>query len=377
MVMKQLILIGIAAVNTAFAGWPLYHGGPSLKGTAEEELGDRLERAWRLDAGGAVYSTPVSDGERIYVAAQKGQVVALNPGGSVIWKKTLTRTDDAGRDIPMRFDAPLACADGLVFAGNTRGTLLALEAATGNVKWRYETEGSVAGSPNYLVPRHSQESLTVVVLDQHTGALHGINALTGARRWKTEGIERCDGSPGVGEAYIVFGSCLAALHVFGTDGNHLRDIEVDGNGQIAGGTAVDGRLAFAGLRDGRLVCADLKTGDMVWSSEESEEQTFSTPAVTAQQVVYTSDDGYVYAVGRQDGKTLWRYDTGGMPSSPVVAGDRVVVSADGILHLLSLSGGSVIWSKEISDEITAPAVIGGMIVVGADDGTVSGWRAAR
>ena len=380
MIKEKITVWLLCTAAVCLGGWSTYHGDASLKGVGEAKLGDQLKLAWRYHAGGEVYATPVSDGERIYFTAKRGRVVALDLNGSEVWKKALTRSNDAGKDMPLRFEAPLVCVDGSVFAGTTRGVLIALDAKTGNEKWRYDTDGIITGSPNYIKSdrkdAQTQGHGKLVVLDQSEGSLHCIETATGKLLWKTEGVERCDGAPGIGEDHIVFGSCLAALHVYSLDGQQRKNIEVGGDGQIAGGVAVDGKQAFAGLRDGALICADLEAADIVWTSEESEEQTFSTPAVTDTLVVYTSDDGFVYAVDKKEGKTAWKFDTGGMPYSPVVAGEHVVVSADGVLYLLNQLDGTRVWSKEISDDITSPAIISGMIVVGADDGTVTGWRAA-
>ncbi|VGO21745.1 outer membrane protein assembly factor BamB family protein [Pontiella sulfatireligans] len=394
MILSKMITLLACCATAGYGEWNTYHGGGDLRGVSDAIVPPKPQLLWRYSAGGEVYSTPVSDGKRIFFSAKKGQVVALDLNGSKVWKKSFSRTNDAGAAMPVRFEAPLACADGLVFAATTRGTLHALDAKTGEEKWCYESGGIITGSPNF-VPRkinsdrkdaktqrteklsvlassRSKQS-AVVVLDQSEGSLHCLDVQTGKRIWKTEGVERCDGAPGIGNGQIVFGSCLAALHVYGADGKHLKDIEVGGDGQIAGGVAVDGKLAFAGTRDGGLICADLDAGDIVWSSDESEDQTFSTPSVTDKLVVYSSDDGLVYAVERVEGKTVWKFDTGGLPYSPVVAGDKVVVSADGVLYLLKLEDGAKLWSTEVSDDATAPAIIGGLIVVGADDGTVSAW----
>jgi outer membrane protein assembly factor BamB len=365
----------LAWCAVAYGEWPTYHGDSGLRGVSDAQLPDALELVWRSEAGAAVYNTPVSDGERIFFSAKKGQVIALDLQGSLVWKRSFTRSNDAGETVPARFEAPLACAGGMVLAATARGTLHALDGKTGQVRWSYASGGTLLGSPNGMQYTNARPSGLVIVLDQSEGSLHGLRLNDGKRMWKTEGVERCDGSPGIGDGTAVFGSCLAALHVYSTEGTHLKDIEVGGDGQIAGGVAVDGKLAFAGTRDGSLVCADLEVGDIVWSSDESEDQSFSTPAVTGGRVVYTSDNGFVYAVGRKEGKLLWQFDTGGIPTSPVIAGGKVVLSADGILYLLNLKDGRMVWSKEISDEITSPALVGGLIVTGADDGTVTAWGA--
>jgi outer membrane protein assembly factor BamB len=369
-------LLAFCAV-VAYGEWPTYHGGADLKGVSDVALGDTLEAVWQYNAGGEIYGTPVSDGARIFFAAKKGRVVAVELTGKKVWERNFSRTNGAGQEMALRFEAPLVCAEGLVFAGCTRGTLFALDAKTGATNWTYETGGIITGSPNVMDPRNTQQVRNVVVLDQSDGALHCLDIKTGKRVWKTEGVERCDGAPGVGEGRVVFGSCLAELHVYSTTGNHLKDIEVGGDGQIAGGVAVDGHWAYAGARDGCLLCIDLETGELVWSSEESEDQTFSTPAVTEKLVVYSSDDGFIYAVDKKEGELVWKFDAGGLPYSPVVSKDRVVVSSDGVLYLLTLVDGVKLWSKEISDDITSPAIINGMVVVGGDDGTVSAYRAKR
>lgn len=362
----QAVLICSAAA--VFAGWPTYHGGPDLRGVAEAQFPDAPELLWRFDAGGEILHTPVSDGERIFFAVKGGRLFAVDLNGSLLWEKQFTRINDAGQPMPVRFDAPPACGGDLVIAGTTRGTVLAMDAKTGDEKWRYETGGILTGSPNFI-PANG-----VIVLDQASGALHALELSTGALKWKTDGVERCDGSPGVSGGRIVFGSCAAALHLYSAeDGTHLLDIETGGGAEIAGGTAVSGNFAFAGTRDGSLFCADLTSGVLVWSSRQSASQTFSTPAVTDRQAVYSSDNGFVYAADRVTGGLLWSFETGGLPGSPVVSKDMVIVTSDGILHLLDLKSGQKIWSKEISDEITSPAVIRGMIVTGASDGIVSAF----
>ncbi len=380
----QLILL-TGFISPVFAEWPTYHGGSDLRGVAEVALPENLQQRWRYNAGGAICNTPVSDGARVFFAAKQGQVIALDLAGSAVWKKSFMRTNDAGAEMPVRFDAPLICNGGLVFAGTTRGSLYALDAKTGAEKWRYEMGGIILGSPNVILGRMSfdhedakaqrkETPDTVIVLDQSEGALHAVDIETGKRIWKTDGVERCDGSPGVGNGRIVFGSCAAALHVYSAaDGKHLKDIEINGDAQVAGGAAMDGNLVFAGARDGRLLCADAEIGDIVWSSDESKSQTFSTPAVTRDQVVYSSANGFVYSVTRTEGRLLWKFSTGGLPTSPVVAKDKVAVSADGVLYLLKLADGRKLWSKEVSDEISSPALIGGLVVVGADDGMVTAF----
>ncbi|MDF7799984.1 PQQ-binding-like beta-propeller repeat protein [Pontiellaceae bacterium B1224] len=366
MILSKVMPLLVCSIAVCSADWPTYHGDASLSGVSDATLPEQPQMRWRLNAGGAVYGTPVSDGERIFFAAKKGRVIAADLKGSNCWNRVFTYQSDSGQERTERFDAPLVCSQGVVVAGSVRGMVYAVDAATGNYLWSYDSEGTLIGSPNVIEKQ-------LILLDQSEGSLHALDLLTGKLLWKTDPIERCDGVPGIGNDHIVFGSCLAAFHVFSREGKHLRNIEIGGDAQIAGGVAVLGSHAFGGARDGGLLCVDLNAGEIIWSSDESDEATFSTPAVTEDRVVYASDNGFIYCANRTDGGLIWKYDVGGAPYSPVVAGDKVTVVADGTLFLLKLATGTKLWSKEVSDDITAPAVICDLLVVGADDGTVSGW----
>ena len=278
-------------------------------------------------------------------------------------------SDEKVKDGPVRerIDAPVACFDGLVLFGTSEGHFIALDTATGEERWRVQLTGPIRGTANYLAGTPSR----VYVIEQPTGVLNCIDPATGAVLWKGEGPERCDGSPSVSPDAVAFGSCAAAIHVFDpATGRLLRNIKIDGDSQVAGGVAQDEGLVFSGCRSGKVLQVDVKEGKLLWANDQSESEVYTTPAVNDQWVVAASNDSNVYGIDRADGRGKWKFDTKGSPTSPVIAGDKVVVAADGELFLLRLADGTKVWSLKISDEITAPAVAGDMILVGSEDGTV-------
>jgi outer membrane protein assembly factor BamB len=358
--------------------WNTYHGDAALSGAVSAALPDKFALLWRFRAGAPVSNTPVVATGRVFVANAKGEVVAADLHGELLWSVALTRgTREDGTPEEEVIDAPLACFDEVLLAGTADGTLYALDVATGEEKWRYEVGEPVLGTPNLLsVPAAGEEAdrAAVVVVSQSDGALHSVALADGQPIWQTEGVSRCDGSPAVGDGLVVFGSCVAALHVFSAaDGKLERDIEVGADSEVAGGVAVYGDAVFTGSRSGRVLQADLRTGDPVWVNEDAEDEVFTTPAVNRDSVVFASSDGYIYALDRETGNRRWQFDTNGAPSSPVIAGDKVVVASDGFLHVVRLEDGAPVWSYEVSDVITGPAVVGRMIIVGSEDGTVTAF----
>jgi len=217
----------------------------------------------------------------------------------------------------------------------------------------------------------------VYVLSRASGELHCLEAASGHILWKSEAIERCDGSPSVSVEAVVFGSCAAALHVFSPDtGKRLRNIEVGQDSQVAGGVALDGKWIISGSRSGKVLQADLQTGAVLWTNTDNDTEAFSTPAITKELAVVSHNDGTVFAMDRTTGKIRWQFDTKGYPTSAVIAGDKVILGADGELFMLKLTDGSKVWSFKVSDEITSPAVTQGLILAGSEDGTVAAFGPA-
>lgn len=353
---------------TKAAEWNTYHGNSALTGVADASFPETLEVLWRIKAGAPVRETPVVHDGRIFYATARGDVVATDLTGKQVWSKDFF-TGEKVKDEPVRerIDAPLACFDSLVLFGTSEGHFIALDTATGDERWRVQLMGPIRGTANYLAGTPNR----VYVIEQPTGVLHCIDPATGAVLWKGEGPERCDGSPSASPDAVAFGSCAAAIHVFdpGT-GKLVNNVKIDGDSQVAGGVAQDKGLAFSGCRSGKVLCVDLKGAKIVWANEQSESEVYTTPAVNDQWVIAASNDSNVYGIDRADGKGKWKFDTKGSPTSPVIAGDKVVVAADGELLLLRLADGTLAWSLKVSDEITAPAVAGDIILVGSEDGTV-------
>ncbi|MFO7973023.1 MAG: PQQ-binding-like beta-propeller repeat protein [Candidatus Hydrogenedentota bacterium] len=357
--------------------WNTYHGDFSLRGVAETHLPEELTLAWRFMAGAPVITTPVAGKKRIYFINSKGRIYAVNPEGSKVWSTAIPReARDQWSPTQQQFDAPPTYFRETLLAGSLDGILFALDAASGEIKWRADLDGTILGAANIaLLNGNGQEEARVYVIEQTSGVLHCLDFETGESIWQSDGVERCDGSPGVGGGTVVFGSCAAALHVFSADtGELLRNIPVGDDSQIAGGVAVIGNEAYSGSRSGAVVRADTDTGVLVWRNTDCNDEAFTTPAVSDEWVVFGNAGGDVYGLARDTGESQWTFSADAMATSAVIAGDKVVGGAEGTLFLLGLEDGRKLWSYEVSDEITSPALYGDLVLVGCDDGTVAAFH---
>ena len=113
---------------------------------------------------------------------------------------------------------------------------------------------------------------------------------------------------------------------------------------------------------------DTRRAAVVWANRCASNEVFTTPAVTTNRVIAASSDGFVYCLFKFSGRGIWRISTPGNPSSPVIAGDKVVVCSDGTVAVLRLRDGSIAWADKAGDATTPPVVSGGEIIVGTGDG---------
>ncbi len=356
--------------------WPTYHGATTLDGVADIALGDELRLVWTYDADAAVAHPPVTGPDRVCFADGKGVLHALDWKGQEAWSKTFTRFSAAQkRDVPQDFAAPLALFDSTLMACTASGAIYALDVADGNIQWSLDTGWPILGTPNLW--QDSTDDTTrnrLFLIDQSDGILHCLDFTSGAKLWTAEGVGRCDGSPSVSKDWVVFGSCACAIHIFEPSSSKMvREVLLGEESQVAHGVVISGDSMFSSTRSGQFVHADARTGAIVWENTDCEAESFGTPAVNDDTVVFTANDRTVYALERTTGHLKWKRALPATPTSPIIARDKIVVSAGGALFMLRLSDGEVLWTYSVSDLITSPSIAGNMVLVGSDDGTITAF----
>jgi len=358
---------GRAAEN---GDWPAFHGTAALTGASQADVPEKPVLLWRTKVEGPVVAPPVGGAGRIYCLGEGALVTALDMQGNSLWSTRLMATGKEGKPKPAEVVAPLLYVEKTVIAAAASGHVYALDAATGDTRWKHTAGDDIQGAPAFA--RTKDGKGLVLVMLQPLGAVRALDPATGDRAWESEPTARCDGHMGVSDGTIVFGNCDAGVQLLSAETGKKQLFIALGEGhEMAGGTAVDTGHAYAGSRSGALACANLSSGKIEWINEDGGGELFTTPAVAGNRVVFCSGDSTVFCVNRPDGNTVWRYETGGKePRSPAIAGDKVVAATDGTLFLLSLEDGKELWKWEVSDLLFGPTLIGGMIVAGTDDGHV-------
>jgi eukaryotic-like serine/threonine-protein kinase len=279
------------------------------------------QRIWKYRTGGPVSSTPAVAGATVYVVSYDGKVHAIDAKtGAPRWKfatggerrfeaKHLHGFQPAAQTVADPFDvflsSPLVVA-GRVYVGSGDGNIYALDAASGELQWKFATGDVVHASPAWADG--------AIVVGSWDSYLYALDARTGAERWRFHGGEDPDIHNQVG-----FQSSPAI---------------------------VDG-VVYVGCRDSNLYAIDAATGKERWRFNNAGSWVVGSPAVTQGRVIFVTSDSALYIVldaatgkpvARQEGKAF-------MFASPTVAGDVVLTGVmNGTLEARDLASGALLWT---------------------------------
>ncbi|MEK7767896.1 MAG: PQQ-binding-like beta-propeller repeat protein, partial [bacterium] len=119
----MVIVFVLIAAQAWAASWRMHRGFSERTGRALEEASPPLTQAWSVYVAGPVFASPVVAGDKVLVATENGDVVALSEAGAELWR---TNLGAAIRSTP-------AVRDGRVYVVATNGRLTVLNLAAGTV----------------------------------------------------------------------------------------------------------------------------------------------------------------------------------------------------------------------------------------------------
>ena len=363
--------------------WPMYQRDLAHSGAAPDNgSAPKGVLKWRYDADGPIYSSPAVVGGRVYLATGTGSIVALDAEtGEEVWKRNVGG--------PLH-SSPAIAGDSL-FIGRSDGVVEARELATGEVQWEFRTRDRVNSSP--AVDRG------VVYIGSGDGRLYALDAGTGKERWTYGSRGWISGSPAVSGDWVAITSFDGLLHVVNRKtGKKRLDFYLS---KTPRGSATFGErnvLVADGL--GRLKAVDwrertlplewlwvrIQTQIFYWGMSDSlpKQKGFiwgvttggafmGTPVVSDGRVYAANFGGEAVAADESTGDEVWRVNVGApVTGSMSAVGDIVLVGdSDGILHSLDADTGESRWQFKTGGHISATPVIADRIVyVGSWDGTL-------
>ncbi|RMF44694.1 MAG: serine/threonine protein kinase [Planctomycetota bacterium] len=362
---RWVLLWGIIALAAAFTerswadDWPLGRGNPQGTGATEDALPENLELLWQVDVGGLGFDAgPIVAEGVIYAADAEGRILAVNlSDGTIRWQLKL----DTG------FVASPGYRDGMLFLGDYDGNFRALQASDGEQKWVYAAGMEIDASPNFY-----QDS---VLFTSQSGALYCVQIASGELKWKYETNDQLQCSPTLAGSHTFLGGCDAHLHVVDVRSGTAAEPPIPIDAPTGSTPAIVGQDVFVPTYAGEIFRFSLGKREPVWRFRNPElaEEFKNSAAVAHGILVAASRHKRVFALNTSDGSVRWvhvlrkRSD-----ASPVIAGHSVIIAAaDGRIIRLDLESGQQIWMTELKGSfLGSPAIAGDRLVLTSDRGTI-------
>jgi outer membrane protein assembly factor BamB len=269
----------------------------------------------------------------------------------------------------------LACDGKTVYVPTLAGELVAVDSATGKIRWRFKTNGPVHSTPHV--------DAGTVYFGSADHYVYAVNTADGSQRWK----HATDGAVLAGAATARGVVCIgsADTNIYGlkiADGSLAWTVK--GGSLFQSKAATDGRTFFVCGWDNQFRGIDAVTGEVRWHHKFGRSFYYApaicSPALNATDVFVSSNDGVLHAVQIADGKIHWERD--GLKcgySSPVLSKTRLfIASLEGRLHCLDFSTGNRDWDKPSAGTTydSSPILVGDTLLLTSVTGTVFAARAA-
>jgi len=303
------IRAAVLFVILAFIPDSLLRGGPQLPQLPEplhEPDRNALTPVWEIPFEDSAIPWVTSAGSSAIVSSRKGTLLACDPNGTVLWRRSLETPLSA---------PPVEAGDRLAALGDD-GQMRFLEAST----------GTVAATVGPFGPRsHLSAVERGLVVADPAGMITLLDPSDGRRLWETP----LDDSPSVPVT-----ECAGML--------------------------------LAGSAQGSLIALTPGTGRVMWTRAVGE--SITTPAGCWKRQAYVgSADNRIHAfkISPRRGNPIWSYATGGdVAGRPFTYGGRVYFfSYDTYLYALQVDNGHLAWKVRLGRRPRASSVLMGSLLV--------------
>ena len=301
---------------------------------------------WKFETGGLVRSRPAVAGETVYFTSDDNYLYALDAQtGEEVWRFDMGEALTPrlaivyeSVDWDYQVSSP-AVAEGIVYVGSANTNFYAVDANTGQEKWRFKVVmGPVRSSPAVVEG--------VVYFGDWYGRVYALDAQTGQEKWHFMTGDRVVPSPTIVDGVIYIGSKSPRLYALDAQtGQKIWSFSypeatpwVESSAAVAKGVVYVGSAAWK-----RLNAIDAATGQLKWYFPTNG-FALSSPVVADGVVYIGATGGYFFAVDADAGRELWRVETGGALRGypPIALLDGGAVSSpaksDGVIYFGSLDG---------------------------------------
>jgi len=319
---------------------------------------------WKFHTGGYVISSPaVADGV-VYVGSTDHNLYAVDAASGTLKWKFPTKS---------RVMSSPAVAGGLVYFESYDGNLYAVDAGTGKEKWHFATGGERRFAAKHLhggmppsetMPDPFDVYLSspaiadgVVYFGSGDTNVYALDAVSGQLKWKFATGDVVHASPAVADGMVFIGSWDTYFYALDAATGQQKwrfktgeDPDIHNQTGIQSSAAVADGMVYFGCRDSNFYALDEHTGEKKWAYNNKGSWVVGSPAVRDGKVYFsTSDSGMFYGLDAKTGAVLFSLSSQKWPmfSSPAIAGNMAYIGThSGKLWAVDLSAQKLAWTFE-------------------------------
>ncbi len=364
-----LLLFGMMACRNQATETVMFREDGMHSGIFTPSAPDHLPQIkWKFKAGGDIHSTAAITNGRIYFGSKDGNLYCLDQEtGKEIWKY---KTNGAVYASP-------ALENGVLFAGSHDGHFYALNADDGKLVWDFETDGERYFSAKGLHGRKPADSLFVddwdfflsspvlanemVYFGTGSGFFYALDQATGNLNWKfrTNGVVHA--SPAVAYGNVYFGSWDSYFYALDAWSGAEKwkaqtgiDTVIYNQVGFQGSPLISDSMVYVGCRDARMYAFDALTGARKWDRFNNFSWVSSSPVIYNDALIYlTSDSKSLVALNKISGDSIYSRPTKTMVfSSPALVGGTLYYGQlNGLLSAADAATGRTLWTYQLESSV--------------------------
>ncbi|MCY7294585.1 outer membrane protein assembly factor BamB [Alteromonas sp. a30] len=312
--------------------------------------------------------SPANAYGKVFAANRQGLVKAVDENtGDKVWEIDLAEYHNEGYlsavtnlwadGISAKISGGLVASYETLYFGTENGLVLALDEATGEIKWQQKVKGEVLATP--VVDGG------FVVVNTGSGILYGLDAETGEEKWIYESevpplTLRGISAPALSAGAAIVGTANGKLSAVVLESGQVaweqviasasgtteleRLVDIDSQALVLGG------VVYTISYNGTLAAVELRTGRVIWKREYRSYRRISLDGNT---LFVVDDSSQVYGLDRRTGVELWAQTTlRGRDLTAATPMDSYVVVGDkfGFLHWLRQSDGQLVARIEVGGD---------------------------
>ncbi len=293
--------------------------------------------------------------------------------------------DDLGVAWSRSFDALVTrpvLLDSMLYVGTDAGVVVALDAGTGAVEWRYDARSELGLGVAATDDRVYVGTMPADAADGGPGAVHAIRRADGSRAWRRKTDRGVETPPTVADGAVIVGDEGGRTYALAADDGSVRWTH-DGDQAMLAAPAIDADSGTVVVRgdDGDVTALDLASGEERWTAYRALYAPTCAPAVADGRVYvggYDDEQGHVFARDVASGDPHWhRTLDGPVVAAPAVDGRRVYVHDGAHVHALDPESGDDEWRSPVGargavavagDTVYAATPKAGLQALAADTG---------